>query len=38
MKVFILGWQPRHKGFVDEIVTCFESWKAYQSQGEGGET
>jgi nucleoside-diphosphate-sugar epimerase len=27
----ILKWQPRHKGFVDEITTYFESWKAYQT-------
>ncbi len=26
----LLGWQPGHKGFVDEIVTYFESWKEHQ--------
>ncbi len=26
----LLGWQPRHRGFVDEVETYFESWKAFQ--------
>ena len=26
-----LGWQPRHIGFVDEVETFFDSWKAYQT-------
>ncbi len=25
----LLGWQPRHAGFVDEVEECFESWKAW---------
>lgn len=28
--VSLLGWQPRHGGFVDEVQTYFESWKAVQ--------
>ncbi len=27
----LLGWQPRHSGFLDEVETYFESWKASQS-------
>jgi nucleoside-diphosphate-sugar epimerase len=26
--VRMLGWQPRHGGFVDEASTCFLSWQA----------
>lgn len=26
--VRLLGWQPNHGGFVDEIEICFTSWKA----------
>jgi nucleoside-diphosphate-sugar epimerase len=26
--VRLLGWQPRHGGFVDEVETCFLSWQA----------
>ncbi len=26
-----LGWQPRHMGFVDEVETFFDAWKAYQT-------
>lgn len=26
--VSLLGWQPRHGGFVDSAATCYESWKA----------
>ena len=26
-----LGWQPRHIGFVDEVETFFDSWKARQA-------
>ncbi|MEW6443011.1 MAG: NAD-dependent epimerase/dehydratase family protein [bacterium] len=29
--VRLLGWQPRHGGFVDEVEIFFESWKAAQS-------
>jgi nucleoside-diphosphate-sugar epimerase len=28
--VRLLGWQPRHGGFVDEAQTCFLSWQAAQ--------
>jgi nucleoside-diphosphate-sugar epimerase len=28
--VRLLGWQPRHGGFVDEAATYFETWRAYQ--------
>lgn len=27
--VRLLGWQPRHAGFVDEIDECHEAWKAW---------
>ena len=27
--VRLLGWQPRHGGFVDEVEECFEAWKAW---------
>ncbi len=27
--VRLLGWRPRHGGFVDEIEECFEGWKAW---------
>ncbi len=27
--VRLLGWQPRHGGFVDEVDECFEAWKAW---------
>lgn len=26
----LLGWQPRHRGFLDEVDTYFQSWKAAQ--------
>lgn len=26
----LLGWQPKHAGFVEEIDACFTSWKAAQ--------
>ncbi len=26
----LLGWQPRHLGFVDEVDTYFAAWNAYQ--------
>jgi nucleoside-diphosphate-sugar epimerase len=29
--VRLLGWQPKHGGFVDEVDTYFASWKAFQS-------
>jgi nucleoside-diphosphate-sugar epimerase len=28
--VRLLGWQPRHGGFVDEVDTYYASWKASQ--------
>ncbi len=28
--VRMLGWQPRHGGFVDNVETYFAAWKAYQ--------
>lgn len=27
----LLGWQPKHMGFVDEVETFYKSWKAWQS-------
>ena len=27
--VRMLGWQPRHGGFVDEVATYYAAWKAY---------
>ena len=27
--VRLLGWQPRHGGFVDGAATCFAAWKAH---------
>jgi nucleoside-diphosphate-sugar epimerase len=27
--VRLLGWQPRHAGFVDEAAECFEAWRAH---------
>jgi nucleoside-diphosphate-sugar epimerase len=27
--VRLLGWQPRHGGFADEVEECFEAWKAW---------
>jgi nucleoside-diphosphate-sugar epimerase len=27
--VRLLGWQPGHGGFVDEVDECFEAWKAW---------
>jgi nucleoside-diphosphate-sugar epimerase len=27
--VQLLGWQPLHGGFVDEVDECFEAWKAW---------
>lgn len=27
--VSLLGWQPKHGGFADEVEECFESWKAW---------
>jgi nucleoside-diphosphate-sugar epimerase len=29
--VRLLGWEPRHGGFVDEAAECYESWKAWQA-------
>ncbi len=26
----LLGWQPKHLGFVEEVETCFTSWKTAQ--------
>ncbi|CBE68120.1 MAG: NAD-dependent epimerase/dehydratase family protein [Candidatus Methylomirabilis oxygeniifera] len=26
----LLGWQPKHHGFIDEVETYFQSWKAAQ--------
>ena len=26
--VRLLGWQPLHGGFADEVDECFEAWKA----------
>jgi nucleoside-diphosphate-sugar epimerase len=26
----ILGWQPRHRGFIDGIESYYEAWKGYQ--------
>jgi len=26
----ILGWQPQHNGFIDEVDTYFASWRAAQ--------
>jgi nucleoside-diphosphate-sugar epimerase len=28
--VRLLGWQPRHGGFVDEVEVYYQSWKAAQ--------
>ncbi len=28
--VRLLGWQPKHRGFVVEVDTYFQSWKAAQ--------
>lgn len=28
--VRLLGWQPKHRGFIDEVDTYFRSWKAAQ--------
>jgi nucleoside-diphosphate-sugar epimerase len=28
----MLGWNPRHQSFVDDIDTVFASWKAWQEQ------
>jgi nucleoside-diphosphate-sugar epimerase len=30
--VRLLGWQPRHGGFADEIEECYEAWRAWSSQ------
>lgn len=30
--VRLLGWQPRHAGFVDEAQTCFMAWQAAQAR------
>ncbi|MCZ6677653.1 MAG: hypothetical protein O7E52_10415 [Candidatus Poribacteria bacterium] len=30
--VRLLGWQPKHGGFVDEVETYFASWKAFQEE------
>jgi len=27
----LLGWRPRHRGFVEEVATYFEAWKAASS-------
>jgi nucleoside-diphosphate-sugar epimerase len=29
--VRLLGWQPRHGGFADEVAECFEAWRAWQA-------
>jgi nucleoside-diphosphate-sugar epimerase len=29
--VRMLGWQPRHGGFVDEVDTYYAAWKAYRT-------
>ena len=29
--VRLLGWQPRHGGFVDGVLEYFEAWKAHQA-------
>jgi len=29
--VRLLGWQPKHGGFADEVAECFEAWKAWQA-------
>jgi hypothetical protein len=26
-----LGWQPKHLGFVDEVETFYQSWKAFNA-------
>jgi nucleoside-diphosphate-sugar epimerase len=26
----LLGWQPKHNGFIEEVETYFASWKAAQ--------
>ena len=26
--VRLLGWQPLHGGFADEVEECYEAWKA----------
>lgn len=26
----LLGWQPKHGGFVEDVETYFQSWKAAQ--------
>ena len=26
--VQLLGWQPRHGAFADEVAECYEAWKA----------
>ncbi|WP_437498972.1 NAD-dependent epimerase/dehydratase family protein [Sorangium sp. So ce1099] len=28
----LLGWQPRHRGFVDEADRCHAAWRAHQPQ------
>ncbi len=28
----LLGWQPRHRGFVDEVDRCHAAWKARQDE------
>ena len=37
--VRLLGWQPKHGGFADEVEECFEAWKAWSAldrrQGSG---
>jgi len=30
--VRLLGWQPLHGGFADEVEECYETWKAWRSQ------
>lgn len=32
----LLGWQPKHAGFVDDVETYFMSWKAAQSYTRSG--
>jgi nucleoside-diphosphate-sugar epimerase len=30
--VRLLGWQPRHGGFADEVGVCYAAWRAWQSR------